>query len=306
MVLYIPLSVQTSGSMHKSGFVNIIGNPNVGKSTLLNALLGEKLSIITAKAQTTRHRIFGIFNDEETQIVFSDTPGIIKPSYGLQESMMSFAHATLKDADILLLMMTPKERGLKDPGFLESIKKMEIPVLVLINKIDISNQEEVEEAVDYWNSELPNAEIIPLSALEKFNTEGVLEKIKSLLIEGPAYFDKDAITDKTERFFVSEIIREKVLLNYQKEIPYCVEVEVESFKEEENIIKISSVLYVARDSQKGIIIGHKGRDIKRVGIQARKDIEAFLGKKVFLEIFVKVSKNWRDNERSLKRFGYQQ
>lgn len=300
------MQVQNTGIMHKSGFVNIIGNPNVGKSTLMNALLGEKLSIITAKAQTTRHRIFGIFNDEETQIVFSDTPGIIKPHYGLQTNMMQFAEETLRDADIMILMMTPKERKLKDEKFLNSIKKMEIPVLLLINKIDASDQVEVENAVDFWQVELPNAEIIPVSALEKFNTDSLLNRIKSLLSEGPPYFDKDALTDKPERFFVSEIIREKILLNYQKEIPYSVEVEVESFKEEPNITKISTVIYVARNSQKGIIIGHKGKDIKRVGIQARKDIEKFLGTKVFLEIFVKVSKNWRDNEKSLRKFGYQQ
>ena len=291
---------------HKSGFVNIVGNPNVGKSTFMNALLGEKLSIITSKAQTTRHRIFGIYNDDEHQIVFSDTPGIIKPSYALQENMMHFAHSTLKDADILILMTTIKEKSLKDEVFLETISKMNVPLLVLINKIDLSNQEELERAVGYWEECLPNAEVYPISALEEFNTDMVLARVKALLDEGPAYFDKDALTDKPERFFVSEIIREKVLLNYQKEIPYSVEVVIESFKEEENIIRISAVLYVTRDSQKGIIIGHKGRDIKRVGSQARRDIERFLGKKVFLETFVKVSKNWRENEKQLKRFGYQQ
>lgn len=291
---------------HKSGFVNIVGNPNVGKSTFMNALLGEKLSIITSKAQTTRHRIFGIYNDEEHQIVFSDTPGIIKPSYALQENMMHFAHSTLKDADILILMTTIKEKSLKDEMFLDTISKMNVPLLVLINKIDLSNQEELERAVNFWEERLPNAEVYPISALEEFNTDMVLKRVKDLLDEGPAYFDKDAITDKPERFFVSEIIREKVLLNYQKEIPYSVEVVIESFKEEENIIRISAVLYVTRDSQKGIIIGHKGKEIKRVGSQARRDIERFLGKKVFLETFVKVSKNWRENEKQLKRFGYQQ
>lgn len=291
---------------HKSGFVNIVGNPNVGKSTFMNALLGEKLSIITSKAQTTRHRIFGIYNDDEHQIVFSDTPGIIKPSYALQENMMHFAHSTLKDADILILMTTIKEKSLKDEAFLDTISKMNVPLLVLINKIDLSNQEELERAVTFWEERLPNAEVYPISALEEFNTDMVLKRVKDLLDEGPAYFDKDAITDKPERFFVSEIIREKVLLNYQKEIPYSVEVVIESFKEEENIIRISAVLYVTRDSQKGIIIGHKGKEIKRVGSQARRDIERFLGKKVFLETFVKVSKNWRENEKQLKRFGYQQ
>lgn len=291
---------------HKSGFVNIVGNPNVGKSTFMNALLGEKLSIITSKAQTTRHRIFGIFNDDEHQIVFSDTPGIIKPSYALQENMMHFAHSTLKDADILILMTTIKEKSLKDEIFLDTISKMNVPLLVLINKIDLSNQEELERAVTFWEERLPNAEVYPISALEEFNTDMVLKRVKDLLDEGPAYFDKDAITDKPERFFVSEIIREKVLLNYQKEIPYSVEVVIESFKEEEDIIRISAVLYVTRDSQKGIIIGHKGKEIKRVGSQARRDIERFLGKKVFLETFVKVSKNWRENEKQLKRFGYQQ
>lgn len=291
---------------HKSGFVNIVGNPNVGKSTFMNALLGEKLSIITSKAQTTRHRIFGIFNDDEHQIVFSDTPGIIKPSYALQENMMHFAHSTLKDADILILMTTIKEKTLKDELFLDTISKMNVPLLVLINKIDLSNQEELERAVNFWEERLPNAEVYPISALEEFNTDLVLKRVKDLLDEGPAYFDKDAITDKPERFFVSEIIREKVLLNYQKEIPYSVEVVIESFKEEEDIIRIAAVLYVTRDSQKGIIIGHKGKEIKRVGSQARRDIERFLGKKVFLETFVKVSKNWRENEKQLKRFGYQQ
>ncbi len=291
---------------HKSGFVNIVGNPNVGKSTFMNALLGEKLSIITSKAQTTRHRIFGIFNDDEHQIVFSDTPGIIKPSYALQENMMHFAHSTLKDADVLILMTTIKEKSLKDEMFLDTISKMNVPVLVLINKIDLSNQEELERAVAFWEERLPNTEVYPISALEQFNTDMVLKRVKDLLDEGPAYFDKDAITDKPERFFVSEIIREKVLLNYQKEIPYSVEVVIESFKEEEDIIRISAVLYVTRDSQKGIIIGHKGKEIKRVGSQARRDIERFLGKKVFLETFVKVSKNWRENEKQLKRFGYQQ
>ncbi|MGB0871419.1 MAG: GTPase Era [Flavobacteriales bacterium] len=291
---------------HKSGFVNIVGNPNVGKSTFMNALLGEKLSIITSKAQTTRHRIFGIFNDEEHQIVFSDTPGIIKPSYALQENMMHFAHSTLKDADVLILMTTVKEKSLKDELFLDTIAKMNVPLLVLINKIDLSNQEELERAVSFWEEKLPSAEVYPISALEEFNTDMVLSRVKKLLDEGPAYFDKDAITDKPERFFVSEIIREKVLLNYQKEIPYSVEVVVESFKEEEDIIRIAAVLYVTRDSQKGIIIGHKGKEIKKVGSQARRDIERFLGKKVFLETFVKVSKNWRENEKQLKRFGYQQ
>lgn len=291
---------------HKSGFVNIVGNPNVGKSTLMNALIGERLSIITSKAQTTRHRILGIWNDENHQIVFSDTPGIIKPSYALQKEMMTFAQSALVDADVLVLMISVKEKDLKDPEFFEKIKRMNTPTLVVLNKIDLSDQKEVVRQMTIWSERLPDAEIFPISALEKFNTESVMNRILELLPEGEPFFDKEALTDRPERFFVSEIIREKVLLNYQKEVPYSVEIEVESFKEEEDIIRMNAVIYVARDSQKGIIIGHKGQEIKKVGQASRIALEKFFQKKVYLELFVKVSKNWRDDERQLKRFGYQQ
>ncbi len=291
---------------HKAGYVNIVGNPNVGKSTLMNALIGERLSIITSKAQTTRHRILGIWNDEDHQIVFSDTPGIIKPSYALQKEMMTFANSALLDADVLVLMASVKEKELKDEVFLERIQKLNIPILVVLNKIDLSDQTEVVKQIDSWMEKLPNAEVFPISALEKFNTEAVMNRIQELLPEGEPFFDKDAITDRPERFFVSEIIREKILMNYQKEVPYSVEIEVESFKEEEDIIRMNAVIYVSRDSQKGIIIGHKGQEIKRVGTAARYALEKFFQKKVFLELFVKVNKDWRDDERQLKRFGYQQ
>lgn len=289
---------------HKSGFVNIIGNPNVGKSTLMNKLVGERLSIITSKAQTTRHRILGIVNEDNYQIVFSDTPGVIKPSYELQNSMMNFVQSAFRDADVILYMVEINEKGLKDPEIYEKLKKTDVPVLVLLNKIDQADQKVVVEKMEFWQEQLPKSEIIPISALENFNTEAVMEKILSLLPEGPAYYPKDALTDRPERFFVSEIIREKILIRYKKEIPYSVEIEVESFVEEEDIIRMAAIIYVARDSQKGIIIGHKGSSIKGVGIDARKEMERFFGKKIFLELYVKVNKNWRESDQQLKRFGY--
>ncbi|WP_299160243.1 GTPase Era [uncultured Tenacibaculum sp.] len=289
---------------HKAGFVNIIGNPNVGKSTLMNALVGEKLSIITSKAQTTRHRILGIVNNEDYQVIFSDTPGIIKPAYELQESMMDFVKSAFDDADVLIYMVEVGEKELKNEAFFKKIIHSEIPVILLLNKIDKSTQEEVEEKVNYWKEKVPNAFVHVISALEKFNIEIVLEKIIEFLPEGPAFYPKDQLTDKPERFFVNEAIREKILRHYKKEIPYSVEVETESFEEEEEIIKIRSVIMVERDTQKGIIIGHKGTAIKRVGTEARKDLQKFFDKKVFLELYVKVNKNWRSNDRQLKRFGY--
>ena len=292
-------------SNHKSGFVNIIGNPNVGKSTLMNAFVGEKLSIITSKAQTTRHRIFGIVNGEDFQVVFSDTPGIIKPAYELQESMMGFVRSALEDADVLLYMVEIGEKGLKDDGFFKKIENSQIPVLLLLNKIDTSEQEFLEEQVGYWKGVLPNVEVHPISALENFGVEEVFKRILELLPVGPAYFPKDQFTDKPERFFVNESIREKILLNYKKEIPYSVEVETEEFMEDDNIIRIRSVIMVERDSQKGILIGHKGAALKKVGIGARKDLETFFGKQVHIELYVKVNKNWRSNQKQLKRFGYQ-
>jgi len=291
---------------HKSGFVNIIGNPNVGKSTLMNALVGERLSIITPKAQTTRHRIFGILNEPEYQIVFSDTPGVIQPAYKMQEHMMKFVSEAFEDADVFLYLVEPGDRALKDQGFFQKLETTELPVLLIINKIDTTDQEKLEEEVAYWKETLPKAEIIPISALEKANTTYLLERLVQLMPLSPPYFDKEALTDKTERFFVSEIVREQILLNYKKEIPYSVEVDVEDFKEDEDIIRIRTVIYVARDSQKGIIIGHKGSMLKRVGIGARKQLEAFFSKKIHLETFVKVKKNWRDNDMQLKRFGYKQ
>ena len=289
---------------YRSGFVNIIGNPNVGKSTLMNKLIGERLSIITSKAQTTRHRILGIVNDENYQIVFSDTPGIIQPNYNLQSSMMKFVRSAFQDADVFLYMVEVGEKTLKDSSFFERLKNTDIPILLLINKIDKSNQEGVENAVKHWQEQLPKAKIIPISAIEGFGVEKIMDEITAMLPEGTPYFPTDALTDKPERFFVSEIIREKILLNYQKEIPYSVEVVVEAFKEEENIIRIGAIINVARETQKGIIIGHQGKALKKVGTQARKDLETFFGKKVFLELFVKVTKNWRDNDQDLKRFGY--
>ena len=292
--------------VHKSGFVNIIGNPNVGKSTLMNALVGEKLSIITSKAQTTRHRILGIVNHDDYQIVLSDTPGIIKPAYELQSSMMDFVKSALDDADILIYMVEVGEKELKNEGFFNKIINSTIPVILLLNKIDTSTQEEVEEKVEYWKAKVPNALVFVISALERFNVDSLFEKIIELLPEAPAYYPKDQLTDKPERFFVNEKIREKILIHYKKEIPYSVEVETEEFTEEEHIVRIRSVIMVERDTQKGIIIGHKGSAIKRVGAEARKDLEKFFEKKVYIELYVKVNKNWRSDNTQLKRFGYNQ
>ncbi|WP_242202603.1 GTPase Era [Aestuariivivens insulae] len=291
---------------HKAGFVNIIGNPNVGKSTLMNAFVGEKLSIITSKAQTTRHRILGIVNGDEFQVVFSDTPGIIKPAYELQESMMGFVKSAFEDADILIYMVEIGEQALKDEDFFNKIKHTKIPVLLLLNKIDTSNQEELETQVQLWAEKVPNAEIIPVSALEGFQVKEVFDRIIELLPESPPFYPKDQLTDKPERFFINETIREKILMHYKKEIPYAVEVETEEFMEEEKIIRVRSVIMVERDTQKGIIIGHKGSALKRVGIEARKDLEKFFGKQIHLELYVKVNKNWRSNQNQLKRFGYNQ
>ena len=290
--------------MHKAGFVNIIGNPNVGKSTLMNAFVGEKLSIITSKAQTTRHRIFGIVSGDDFQVVFSDTPGIIKPSYALQASMMDFVKSAFEDADILIYMVEIGEKELKDEVFFNRINKLEVPVLLLINKVYTSDQSTLEEQVAYWKEKVPRAEIFPISALRNFQTEVVFNRIIELLPESPAFFPKDQLTDKPERFFVNEIIREKILLHYKKEIPYSVEVETESFADSETIIHIRSVIMVERESQKGIIIGHKGEALKRVGVEARTDLEKFFGKQIHLELFVKVNKDWRSNARQLRRFGY--
>ena len=290
---------------HKAGFVNIIGNPNVGKSTLMNALMGEKLSIITHKAQTTRHRILGILNEDDYQIVFSDTPGIIKPAYKLQESMMNFVQSAFQDADVLIYMVEIGETQLKDEVLFEKIKSTKIPLLLLINKIDLAEQEEVAEQIRLWKERVPNAEILPISALNKFNMDKILERIKQLLPVAPAFYDKDAITDKPKRFFVSESIREKILKHYKKEVPYSVQVEVEEFEDEEDIIRIRAIIYVLRESQRGIIIGHKGAGIKRIGTEARRELERFFGNKIFLETVVKVKKNWRDDDRQLKSFGYE-
>ncbi len=291
---------------HKAGFVNIIGNPNVGKSTLMNAFVGEKLSIITSKAQTTRHRILGIVNGEDFQVVLSDTPGIIKPAYELQNSMMDFVKSAFDDADILIYMVEIGEKELKDEAFFKKITSAKIPVLLLLNKIDKSNQEELEDQVQLWAEKVPNAEIIAVSALEGFNVKEVFDKIIELLPESPAYYPKDQLTDKPERFFINETIREKILIHYKKEIPYAVEIDTEEFFEEDTIIRIRSVIMVERETQKGIIIGHKGSALKRVGVEARKDLEKFFGKQIHLELYVKVNKNWRSNQRQLKRFGYNQ
>ena len=290
--------------IHKSGFVNIIGSPNVGKSTLMNELVGERLSIITSKAQTTRHRILGIVNDEEHQIVFSDTPGIVDPAYKMHEGMMSFVKSALTDADVILLMVEVKEKQFKDQEILGKLQKTKTPIILLINKIDEVDQSFLEEKVIYWETILPNAKIYPIAALHNFNVDQVLMEIKALLPECPPFYDKDQLTDKPEKFFVAEIIREKILLNYKKEIPYSCEVEVEEFKEDTNIVRIRAVIMVIRDSQKGILIGHQGKELKKVGTLARKDMEQFLGKKVFLELYVKVNKDWRNSEAQLKRFGY--
>ncbi|MCL4161274.1 UNVERIFIED_CONTAM: hypothetical protein GTU68_025751 [Idotea baltica] len=289
---------------HKAGFVNIIGNPNVGKSTLLNAFIGEKLSIITSKAQTTRHRILGIVNGEDFQVLFSDTPGIIKPAYELQESMMGFVKSAFEDADILLYMVEIGEQALKDEAFFKKITNSKIPVLLLLNKIDKSDQEQLETQVQLWAEKVPNAEIIAISALEGFQVKEVFNRIIELLPESPAFYPKDQLTDKPERFFINETIREKILLHYKKEIPYAVEIETEEFFEEEKIIRVRSVIMVERETQKGIIIGHKGSALKRVGVEARKDLETFFGKQIHLELYVKVNKNWRSNQNQLKRFGY--
>ena len=291
--------------MHKSGFVNIIGNPNVGKSTLMNALVGERLSIITSKAQTTRHRILGIVNGDDFQIVYSDTPGILKPSYKLQESMMKFVTGAVADADVILYVTDTVERGERSAGIIDRIRQSGVPAIVVINKIDLTTPEALEALVDKWQGELPEARIVPASAKENFNIEGLFKTILDLLPEGPAFYPKDTLTDKTLRFFASEIIREKILRFYDKEIPYCCEIEIESYKEEPAIDRIAATIYVARDSQKGILIGHKGEKLKRVGQAAREDMEQFLGKKVFLQLFVKVNDDWRNNERQLRRFGYE-
>ncbi len=289
---------------HKAGFVNIIGNPNVGKSTLMNSLVGERLSIITSKAQTTRHRILGIVNGDDFQILFSDTPGIIKPAYELQESMMDFVKSAFEDADVLIYMVEIGEKELKDERFFKKITNAKIPVLLLINKIDKATQEEVEDKLAYWQEKVPNAEVFLISALEKFNIEGVFNAILEKLPESPAFYPKDQLTDKSERFFVNEAIREKILMHYKKEIPYSVEIETEEFIETDKIIKIRSIIMVERNTQKGIIIGHKGSALKRVGVEARKDLQKFFQKKIHLELYVKVNKDWRNNKNQLRRFGY--
>ena len=289
---------------HKAGFVNIIGNPNVGKSTLMNVLVGEKLSIITNKAQTTRHRILGILNAENFQIVFSDTPGIITPKYKLQENMMSFVKSTFEDADILIYMIECGEKELKDSFIIKKIQEAVVPVLVLLNKIDLFDQDFVFQEINRWNSLLPKAELLPISALNNFNINKVRHRLIELIPVSPAYYDKNSITDKSERFFIEEIIREKILIHYKKEIPYSVQIIVEEFKEEKDLIRIRAVIFVMRESQKGIIIGHQGMGLKRIGSEARKDIEKMLDKKIFLETPVKVKKNWRNNKNQLKRFGY--
>ena len=290
--------------MHKAGFVNIVGNPNVGKSTLMNQLVGERISIATFKAQTTRHRIMGIVNTPEMQIVFSDTPGVLKPNYNLQESMLAFSVSALSDADVLLYVTDVVEDPEKNADFLEKVRSMTIPVLLLINKIDESNQKALGDIVERWHALLPKAEILPISAKNKFGTDLLLRRIQELLPESPPYFDKDQLTDKPARFFVSEIVREKILLYYDKEIPYAVEVKVERFKETEKKIHINAVIYVERDSQKGIIIGHQGVALKKVSTEARKTLEKFFDKEVFLETFVKVDKDWRSSKKELDSFGY--
>lgn len=290
--------------MHKAGFVNIVGNPNVGKSTLMNQLVGERISIATFKAQTTRHRIMGIVNTDDMQIVFSDTPGVLKPNYKMQEMMLAFSESALADADVLLYVTDVIENPEKNMEFLEKVKKMQIPILLLINKIDQSDPKKLGDIVEKWHSLLPNAEILPISAKNKFGTDMLLKRIKELLPESPAFFDKDQLTDKPARFFVSEIIREKILLYYDKEIPYSVEVRVERFKEDEKRIHINAVIYVERDSQKGIIIGHQGIALKKVNTESRKALEKFFDKKIFLETFVKVDKDWRSSQRELDAFGY--
>ena len=292
--------------MHKAGFVNIVGNPNVGKSTLMNLLVGERISIATFKAQTTRHRIMGILNTDEAQIVFSDTPGVLKPNYKLQEAMLRFSRSALRDADVLLYVTDMVETPEKNLEFIEEVNKLEVPVLVLINKIDLSNQAELTKRVEQLHALLPKAEILPISALAKFNVDVVLKRIMQLLPDSPPYFDKDQLTDKPARFFVTEIIREKIQLHYDKEIPYVVEAAVELFKEAEKSIYISANIYVERDSQKGIIIGHEGSALKKVATDARKELEKFFDKKIYLELLVKVNKDWRNSDKKLRMFGYNQ
>lgn len=291
---------------HKSGFVSIVGNPNVGKSTLMNLLVGERLSIITAKAQTTRHKILGIVNKEEYQIVFSDTPGVLEPNYKLQESMLKYSKSALVDADVILYLTDTVETSIKNESFINEVKNAKVPVLVAINKVDLTEQVQLEKLVATWQGLLPAAEIFPISALRKFNVDRLNQRIIELIPESPPFFDKEALTDKTERFFVSEIIREKILRYYQKEIPYSVEVVVEEFKDKGSRVDIHAIIHVARDSQKGIIIGHQGKALKKLGTEARRDIETFLAKKVFLQLFVKVSKDWRNQDNFLKNFGYDQ
>lgn len=291
--------------MHKAGFVNIVGNPNVGKSTLMNALVGERISIATFKAQTTRHRIMGIYNTEDVQIVFSDTPGVLKPMYKLQESMLHFSNSALTDADVLLYVTDVVETPDKHTDFIEKVSSIEIPVLLLINKIDLTTQDKLVELVETWKELLPKAEILPISAMTKFNVNYIMKRVQELLPESPPYFGKDQWTDKPARFFVNEIIREKILLYYDKEIPYSVEVVVEQFKEDTRKIHINAVIYVERDSQKGIIIGKQGKALKKIASEARRDLERFFGKTIFLEIFVKVDKDWRDSDKELRSFGYQ-
>ena len=292
--------------MHKAGFVNIVGNPNVGKSTLMNALVGERISIATFKAQTTRHRIMGLYNTDDIQIVFSDTPGVLKPVYKLQESMLNFSTSALADADVLLYVTDVVETPDKHSDFIDKVSKMEVPVLLLINKIDLTDQEKLVKTVEEWSALLPRAEVIPISAKSKFNVDYVMKRVKELLPDSPPYFGKDQWTDKPARFFVTEIIREKILLYYDKEIPYSVEVVVEQFKEDAHKIHINAVIYVERESQKGIIIGHQGKALKKVATEARRDLERFFGKSIYLETFVKVDKDWRSSDKELRNFGYQQ
>ena len=291
--------------MHKAGFVNIVGNPNVGKSTLMNLLVGERISIATFKAQTTRHRIMGILNTDDMQIVFSDTPGVLKPNYKLQESMLNFSESALVDADVLLYVTDTIEQPDKNQEFMEKVRRLDVPVLLLINKIDLSNQEDLVKLVDQRHEMLPKAEIIPVSAKARFNVDAVMKRIRELIPDSPPYFGKDQLTDKPARFFVTEIIREKILLYYDKEIPYAVEVVVEQFKEEAKSIHINAVIYVERDSQKGIIIGKQGKALKKVATEARKTLEHFFQKTIYLETFVKVDKDWRSSDKELKNFGYQ-
>ncbi|MBR5593923.1 MAG: GTPase Era [Bacteroidaceae bacterium] len=292
--------------MHKAGFVNIVGNPNVGKSTLMNLLVGERISIATFKAQTTRHRIMGILNTDDAQIVFSDTPGVLKPNYKLQEAMLRFSRSALRDADVLLYVTDVVESLEKNSDFIEEVRKLDVPIIVLINKIDLSNQAELVKKVELWHELIPEAEILPISATAKFNVDAVMKRVMELLPESPPYFEKDALTDKPARFFVTEIIREKILLHYDKEIPYVCEAVVEQFKEDDGKIYIKALIYVERDSQKGIIIGHEGSALKRVATDARRELEKFFGKRIFLEIYVRVDKDWRNSDRQLRRFGYDQ